>query len=344
MIAMKQVTDFARLLSGFLNNYLPHEKGVSANTLKSYSYTFILFIKYMHENRNVPVTSLSFAHLKKDLVVGFLEWLQNERGCGEATRNQRLAAISSFIKYAEYMNPDHLFDCHQILSIPAKKAESKILNYLNIDGLKLLLQQPNTQRTKGLRDLALLSLMYESAARVQEIIDLTPTSLFTTNKPYKVILYGKGNKCRSIPLPDKQVVLLRQYMSQSSLLDRENAQKPLFPNYQGQKMTRNGVNNILVKYLKMAKEKSPSLVPDHLSCHGMRHTKAMHLLESKVELIHIRDFLGHKSVLTTEIYARTNPKFTFEAVKNAYKNITTDNIPVWKGNNEIMVMLKNLAK
>ena len=341
---MKQATDFARLLSGFLNNYLPHEKGVSANTLKSYSYTFILFIKYMHENRNVPVTSLSFAHLKKDLVVGFLEWLQNERGCGEATRNQRLAAISSFIKYAEYMNPDHLFDCHQILSIPAKKAESKILNYLNIDGLKLLLQQPNTQITKGLRDLALLSLMYESAARVQEIIDLTPTSLFTTNKPYRVILHGKGNKCRSIPLPDKQVVLLRQYMSQSGLLDRENAQKPLFPNYQGQKMTRNGVNNILVKYLQMAKEKSPSLVPDHLSCHGMRHTKAMHLLESKVELIHIRDFLGHKSVLTTEIYARMNPKFTFEAVKNAYKNITANNIPVWKGNNEIMVMLKNLAK
>ena len=233
MIAMKQVTDFARLLSGFLNNYLPHEQGVSANTIKSYSYTFILFIKYMHENRNVPVTRLSFAHLNKDLVVGFLEWLQNERGCGEATRNQRLAAISSFIKYAEYMNPEHLFDCHQILSIPAKKAESKVLNYLNIDGIKLLLQQPNTQKTKGLRDLALISLMYESAARVQEIIDLTPASLFTTNKPYRVILHGKGNKYRSIPLPDKQVELLRQYMSHSGLLDRENAQKPLFPNYQG---------------------------------------------------------------------------------------------------------------
>lgn len=344
MIAMKQVTDFARLLSGFLNNYLPHEKGVSANTIKSYSYTFILFIKYMHENRNVPVTRLSFAHLNKDLVVGFLEWLQNERGCGEATRNQRLAAISSFIKYAEYMNPDHLLDCHQILSIPAKKAESKVLNYLDIDGLKLLLQQPNTQKPKGLRDLALISLMYESAARVQEIIDLTASSLFTTNKPYRVILHGKGNKYRSIPLPDKQVELLRQYMSYNGLLDRENAQKPLFPNYQGQKMTRNGVNNILVKYLQMAKEKNPSLVPDHLSCHSIRHTKAMLLLESKVELIHIRDFLGHKSVLTTEIYARMNPKFTFEAVKNAYKNITAENIPAWKGNNEIMVMLKNLAK
>ena len=205
---MKQVNDFARLLSGFLNNYLPHEKGVSANTIKSYSYTFILFIKYMHENRNVPVTRLSFTHIKKDLVVGFLDWLQNERGCGEATRNQRLAAISSFIKYAEYMNPNHLFDCHQILSIPAKKTESKVLNYLNIDGMKLLLQQPDTQKAKGLRDLALLSLMYESAARVQEIIDLTPTSLFITNKPYRVILHGKGNKYRSIPLLNERARLV----------------------------------------------------------------------------------------------------------------------------------------
>lgn len=344
MIAMKQVSDFARLLSGFLNNYLPHEKGVSINTVKSYSYTFILFIKYMHVIRNVPVTRLLFTHLNRDLVTDFLDWLQRERGCGEATRNQRLAAISSFIKYAEYMIPSHLFDCHQILSIPAKKTKSKVLNYLNIDGMKLLLLQPDIQRSKGLRNLALLSLMYESAARVQEIIDLTPSSLFITNKPYRVILHGKGNKYRPIPLPDKQVGLLRQYMTLSGLLNRENAQQPLFPNYQGQKMTRNGVNNILVKYVKMANEKNPSLVPNHLSCHDLRHSKAMHLLESKVELIHIRDFLGHKSVLTTEIYARMNPKFTFEAVKNAYKNITVDNIPIWKGNNELMVMLKNLTK
>ena len=341
---MKYKNDFARLLSGFLNNYLPHEKGVSANTIKSYSYTFILFVKYIHENRKVPVTRLSFTHLNKDLVVDFLDWLQKERGCGNATRNQRLAAISTFIKYAEYMNPGHLFDCHQILSIPVKKSESKVLSYLNIDGIKLLLQQPDTQKARGIRDLVLLSLMYESAARVQEIIDLTPSSLFITNKPYRVILHGKGNKYRSIPLPDKQVELLRQYMTQSGLLNRENAQNPLFPNYQGQKMTRNGINNILVKYVKMANEKNPSLVPDHLSCHTIRHSKAMYLLESKVELMHIRDFLGHKSVLTTEIYARMNPKFTFEAVKNAYKNITAENIPAWKGNSELMVMLKNLAK
>lgn len=218
------------------------------------------------------------------------------------------------------------------------------MNYLNIDGIKLLLQQPDPRKPKELRDLALLSLMYESAARVQEIIDLTPVSMFITNKPFRIILHGKRDKYRSIPLPDKEVDLLRQYMAQSGLLNREHGQKPLFPNYQGHKLTRNGVNNILAKYLKLARKKNSSLIPDHLSCHAIRHSKAMHLLESKVELIHIRDFLGHKSVLTTEIYARTNPKYTFEAIRQAYKNITADNIPRWKDNDQLTAMLKTIVK
>lgn len=240
--------------------------------------------------------------------------------------------------------PDHLFDCHQILSIPTKKTGSRIIDYLTLDSIKLLLEQPDMNKVKGLRDLALLSLMYESAARVQEIIDLMPASLFIVDKPYRVILYGKGKKYRSVPLPEKQADLLRQYMNAQQLLNRENAQKPLFANSQGQKMTRNGVNNILEKYVNMAKQKSPLLFPNNLSCHAIRHSKAMQLLESNVQLIHIRDFLGHKSVLTTEIYARANPKYTFEAVKNAYKNITADNIPVWEGNGELLTMLKGLAK
>lgn len=341
---MKQSTDFSRFISGFLNNYLPNEKGVSLNTIKSYSYTFILLVKYLRDIKNIQASRLSFRHLTKDVIVGFLDWLQKERGSSDTTRNQRLAAISSFVKYAEYMNPGQLFDCLQIISIPVKKTKSRMVEYLNIEGIKLLLKQPDPNRVKGLRDLALLSLMYESAARVQEIIDLTPASLFVTNKPYRVILHGKGNKYRTVPLPEKEAELLKQYMTRNELFNRENAPKPLFPNYQGQKMTRNGVNNVLAKYIKIAKQKEPSLMSGHLSCHAMRHSKAMHLLESKVELIHIRDFLGHKSVLTTEVYARANPKFTFDAVKNAYKNITADNIPIWEGNDELMTMLKGLAK
>jgi integrase/recombinase XerD len=227
---MKYATNFARLTSQFLNAYLPNEKGLSSNTIKSYTYTFILLIKFMEDQKKINLSKLEFAHLNKDTIIGFLDWLQKERHCGDSTRNQRLAAISSFIKYAEYMNSEHLFDCHQILSIPVKKTGNKKIEYLNFDAMKLLLQQPDTNKVKGLRDRALLSLMYESAARVQEIIDLTPGSLFLSNKPYRVILYGKGNRYRSVPLPEKQVELLKKYMAQNQPSNRENLQKPLFPN------------------------------------------------------------------------------------------------------------------
>lgn len=341
---MKQPTDFSKYISGFLTNYLTNERGVSKNTIKSYSYSFILFVNFIHEVKKIHVNRLSLKDITKEVVVDFLDWIQSNRKCSDSTRNQRLAAISSFIKYIEYMNPAALYNCHQILSIPAKKTERKLITYLTIDGIKLLLQQPNLVKGKGLRDLALLSLMYESAARVQEMADLTPSSLQLDSKPYRVILHGKGNKNRSVPLPEKEVQILKQYMNQYELFNRENNQKPLFPNNQGQKMTRNGVNNILGKHADTAKEKDGALIPDGLSCHSLRHSKAMHLLESKVELIHIRDFLGHKSVITTEIYARLNPGYTFEAIKNAYKNITTDELPVWKGNNSLLAMLKELAK
>jgi integrase/recombinase XerD len=341
---MKQPTDFSKYVSSFLGNYLTNERGVSQNTIKSYSYAFILFINFMKEVKRININRLSLKDITKETIVEFLNWIQDNRKCSDTTRNQRLAAISSFVKYIEYMNPAALYNYHQILSIPAKKSGRKPIRYLTVDGVKLLLQQPNVAKGKGLRDLALMSLMYESAARVQEIINLTPDSLHFESKPYRVVLHGKGNKNRTIPLPDKEVEILRCYMERNEFFNRENNQKTLFPNSRGQRMTRNGVNNILRKYADMANAKDPILIPDSLSCHGLRHSKAMELVESKVELLHIKDFLGHKSVVTTELYARTNPKYTFEAIKNAYKNITDDEIPIWEGNSELLVMLRRLAK
>lgn len=341
---MKQPTDFSKYVSAFLGNYLTNERGVSQNTIKSYSYAIILFINFMNEVKRIHVNTLSMNDITKDVVADYLNWLQDNRKCSNTTRNQRLSAISSFIRYVEYMNPATLYNCHQILSIPAKKSTRKPICYLSTEGIRLLLQQPNVFKGKGLRDLALISLMYESAARVQEIINLTPSSLYLESKPYRVVLLGKGNKNRTVPLPEKQVEILRKYMGQNDLLDRKSRPRPLFPNNRGQKLTRNGVNNILKKYTKMAKEKDPSLIPGKLSCHGLRHSKAMELLESKVELIYIKDFLGHQSVLTTEIYARVNSKYTYEAIKNAYKNITDDEIPIWKDNNELLNMLRKLAR
>ncbi len=118
---MKQPTDFAKYISRFLNDYLTNERGVSNNTIKSYSYSFILFIKFMDEVKKKNINRLSLKNITKEVVVEFLDWIQSHRKCSDSTRNQRLAAISSFIRYVEYMNPATLYKCHQILSIPKKR-------------------------------------------------------------------------------------------------------------------------------------------------------------------------------------------------------------------------------
>lgn len=341
---MKGSTNLGKDLSNFLGHYLPHERGVSPNTIKSYSFTFILLVNYLHEVKRIPIYRLSFEHLTRQTVTGFLDWLQAERHCTNSTRNQRLAAITSFVKYAGYQNPACLNEVQQVLAVKQKRTAKPVISHLTVEGIILLLKQPDGTTNKGLRDLALLSLMYESAARVQEIIDLTPSSLFVASKPYRIELLGKGNKHRIVPLPEKAVEILLAYLSRFEMTGRESMQTPLFHNAWDQKMTRNGINNILKKHLLAASEQDESLIPKGISCHSIRHSKAMALLDAKVQLIHIRDFLGHKSVLTTEIYARVNAKYAFEAIKNAYKNIAVDEIPTWHGNEQVLQMLKGFCK
>jgi site-specific recombinase XerD len=340
---MNKITDFAYYLTDFLTNYLIAGKGNSNNTVKSYSYTFLLLLKYMKEVKNKDADRISLEDINKDNILGFLDWLQVCRKCGNSTRNQRLVAITTFVKYLQYKCPRILFKSQEIASIPSKRCDEKVISYLTVDGIKLLLKQPNRITDQGLRDLCLLSLMYESAARVQEIIDLTPTSLRISDKPYVVILHGKGNKERIVPLSESISSLLNEYLKRFGLNRRENTTKPLFPNPQHNPLTRNGINNMLIKYVKMAKQENPGLIPNGLSCHSLRHSKAMGLLESGIELIHIRDFLGHKSVITTEIYARVNPKFIFEAVKSAYVEINLE-VPVWVGNKVLLEKLRELTK
>ena len=170
-----QPTDFSKYLTIFLTKYLPGERGVSSNAILAYRDSFVLLIKYM-ESIGVRVNKLTLGKLDQKSVLSFLEWLQRERRVSAATRNMRLSAIHSFFKYLQYHHPEHLQLSQEVLSIPMKKKETKIMNYLSIEGIKLLLEQINTATQRGRRDLALLSLMYDTASRVQEIIDLYPIS------------------------------------------------------------------------------------------------------------------------------------------------------------------------
>ncbi len=175
---------------------------------------------------------------------------------------------------------------------------------------------PDINFYSGLRDLSVLALMYDTGARVQEIADLQVADI-RIKAPATIQLTGKGNKTRIIPLMPQTTNIIKKYLADYGLLDETKGTKPLFFNRRNEKLTRAGLSYILNKYVDKAKLDNKELFPEKMSAHVLRHGKAMHLLQSGVNLIYIRDFLGHSSVTTTEIYAKANPEIKRKAIEEA---------------------------
>jgi integrase/recombinase XerD len=339
-----KTTDFAKYLTKFFSDYLVGERGASTNTIRSYSNTFTHLLAFMDEKEHIRADALLLDHLNRSVVLRFLDWLQTSKQCGNATRNQRLAALHSFFKYMQYEDVKRMGRWQEILSIKVKRQEKRSVNYLTVDALKFLLEQIPTGNRMGRRNLALITLMYGSGARVQEIIDLFPSSL-RLEKPSCITLHGKGNKKRVVPLQDEQVALLQAYIKENSLDDPANNQRPLFANNRGGKLTNAGITYILNMYAEMARKLKPDLIP-RISPHSLRHSKAMHLLQAGVNLVYIRDVLGHVSIQSTEIYARADSKQKREALEAAYVNIIP-NIGVqgsWEKDSRLKTWLRSLSK
>lgn len=336
---MKTV-DFPKYLADFLTKYLPAEKGMSYNTIASYRTTFILLISFMEQEKKIKPQKLLFNDLTKKSIEEFLNHLETVRKCSASTRNVRLAALHSFFTFVQYECPEQIDECRRILSIKVKKTAKGVINYLTVDGIRLLLQQPDLLTKTGVRDLAMLALMYDTGARVQEIIDLTPSSL-RLNKPYTIKIIGKGRKVRIVPLMEEEVIHLKNYMSKNFLFEDYADQYPLFSNARKEKLTRAGIAHILQKYAAMARMVNPAIIPAKISCHSLRHSKAMHLLQAGVNLIYIRDILGHESVTTTEVYARVDSKQKRDAIQKAYVGVVKKETPIWAENESLLDWLKN---
>lgn len=332
-------TDFSKYISDFISRYLPNERGASGNTITAYSNTFVLLLNFFQKEKLIKPEKLTLDKIKKETVIEFLDWIQKERNCSSSTRNSRLAAIHSFYKYLQIESLDNFHECQKILSIRFKKTPADTMNYLSIDGIKLLLQQPDTTTPKGRRDLTLLSLMYDSGARVQEIIDLTP-SMLRLNKPATIKIIGKGNKARLVPMLDAQIDHLKNYLKENRLNEPLANMYPLFFNSRKEKLTRAGINHIVHRYSKTARGENKMIIPEKISCHSLRHSKAMHLLQAGVNLVYIRDILGHVSVQTTEIYARADSKQKRKAIEKAYVNVNPDEEPIWTENENLITWLK----
>ena len=236
--------------------------------------------------------------------------------------------MHAFFRYVQIESPEALLHCQKILNIPFKKTAKPSVCYLSADALKLILAQPEINSFAGRRDIVLMTVLYDSAARVQELIDLVVRDI-RIDKPSTITLTGKGDKTRYVPLMTKTAELLSSHLKEKQLNDISKLDYPVFFNSQKRKMTRAGISYILNKYYKMAKLKSKVIMPPKIHPHIFRSTKAMHLLQANVNLIYIRDLLGHVSVTTTERYARANPEMRRAALEKAYINIVEDDIPAW---------------
>lgn len=340
---MKQ-TDFARILTKYLSAYLPGQRNVSPNTIRSYRDTFKQLLIFIQETTQLSPEKVSFHEVESETIRSYLHWLEAKRKVSINTRNQRLAAIHSFYRYATIEIPDVLFESQRILGIPFKKRKRVPIDYLQKDCLQSVFEQPDVSTSKGRRDLTLMTVLYDTGARVQELIDVKVCDV-RLQEPPVITLTGKGNKSRCIPLMKKTKNLLTSYMQEHHLLDNGNQQFPLFYNHHFEKFTRPGITYILKKYFQMAKEKEPTILfPSTIHPHMFRHTKAVHLLEAGVNLLYIRDLLGHVSVTTTEVYLKTDTESKRKALENAYPSDVIQNIPVWTENTELIEWLKNFCR
>lgn len=333
-------TDFATHLTEFLSIYLPGQKNASRNTITSYRDTFKLLIRYCQEQRHIPVEKLNMDMLSHGLITDFLDWLEKERKCSISTRNQRLAAIHSFFRYAQYEEPSGILHFQKVIALPVKKASKPSVPHLTPEAMKLLLSQPDKTTAKGRRDLTLLSVLYDSGCRVQELVDLRVRDV-VLNDPAVLILTGKGNKIRRIPLMKNTLILLQYYIQENSLNKPWKSDYPLFKNKQHNKLTKEGIAYIISQYVCSARGISRS-VPEKVMPHMFRHSKAMHLLQAGISLIYIRDFLGHTDIKTTEIYAKCDSELKRKAIENAYPDLVDSNLPDWSKDAALLNWLSNL--
>lgn len=342
------MNDFFKTVRDFLMNYLPKQKGSSENTILAYKMALNLFVSFMKDVKGIPPIVLSFKLISSETIKEFLEWIENTRNCSATTRNLRLAALRTFFEYAGQKDISQMDFYFMIREIPFKKTSNKIVDYLSEPALETLLKQPNLKKAKGLRDMFLMILMYDTAARCAEIIGMKISDLHLDNEKPKAYLHGKGNKTRIVPLMPKTVEHCKQYLKRyhPDLECKNDGNIPLFyTTYHGVQhaMSIDAVEAIYKKYGKSASE-CCSEMPDKIHPHMMRHTRAMHLYRSGMPLELLSQYLGHADIETTLIYAYADTEMKREAIRKADVVRNGKEVPaeIWADDEDMILRLSGL--
>ena len=332
-------TDFAVYLHRFLTAHLAGLRGFSPNTVASYRDTFKLLIVFFRDDRSIPPEKLTLDCIDAAAITRFLDWLETSRHNSISTRNQRLAAISSFYRWMQSQDPARMACWQDIAAIPVKKQDHPAVSHLTVEQTRRPLAQPDRSTRQGRRDATLLATLYDTAARVQELADLTVRDI-RLEAPAMAALTGKGNKTRHVPLGDNTITLLAAYLAEHRLDEPGHDDNPMFSNQHRAKLSRGGIAWIISKY--QAQIHDPPPAGSGISPHVLRHSKAMHLYEAGVPLPYIRDILGHVDLSTTEIYARASTEAKRKALEAAYQDIVTSDLPEWNQDPGLLDWLASL--
>ncbi len=291
------------VLFDFVDIHMPTIAGLSENTIRLYKSCFRLLLTYLYDVKGIVPEAAKFSSLDYEVLTGFLDWLETEQKCSVSTRNVRLATLNSFAAYAQHRNIDAAMTFLTSLKrIPAKKVPCKPRSYFTREEVMVLLRIPDAHSRMGRRDTVLLSLMYASGMRAQEVCDLTVGTVLSDESKTILVISGKGKKTRRIRIAERCAFMLKEYLNWRGIA--QQADRHVFSSQTHEQMTISCVEAIYKKHLREAKKQNPSLFPTGgYSPHSMRHTCAMHMLEAGVPIMAIKNFLGHSSVTTTERYA-----------------------------------------
>lgn len=316
--------DFPYYLSNFLQEYLNIERNFSNNTIISYKKAFQLLVEYLIKKKSFKLKDVTFTNVTREIIIDFLDYLEIEKKNSIRTRNQRLAAIKSFYQYCAIDEIDNIDNIKKILSIHSKKETKKIVDFLTEEEVKIIFDNIDVSLKKGKRNLTLLVLLYDTAARASEIINLKVNDIHLEEK--YIVLEGKGKKMRIVPIMEQTKILLISYLNSFDIKSGY-----LFQN-KNNKMNERFIRDVINACNILEKKISP---------HTFRHTRAVHLLDKGVNIVYIQELLGHSSINTTMEYAKVIEKSKFNAIEKANPKISTD-LPDWNNDQDLLNQLLNM--
>lgn len=326
------------IIRDYFTDHLPRLRGASPNTIHSYRDSIVLLLRFLAAKGGKAVTQLDLVDLDPAGILAFLSYLEHERKNGVPTRNIRLSAIHALFHFVASRNPEHMELAQRVLGIPFKRARQRVIDYLEYEEIESILQAIDRTTTKGARDYALLATMFNTGARVQEIADLRLRDL-QLNKPFQVRLFGKGRKERYCPIWPQTASVLRSFCKVRDPESQPEAH--LFLNHRGAPLSRFGIRHILGQCLERARDDVPNLRKKRLHPHSMRHSTAVALLKSGVDLSTISHLLGHASPTTTSRYAKVDLEMKRKAIARVKPVPRRSRLP-WSKDSTILDWLESL--